>query len=479
MDHSALRRSLACGLTIATIAAGARVSGAADPPNAAFAQIGADALATQKAPGFSFAVVHDGAVVFAQGFGVADVERKVPVRPDTRFAIGSLTKQFTATAILLLAQRGRLGLDDPLVKYLPSFPNAAAITLRMLLNQTSGLHNYPLLTEHSWPTQGAIALDSLIPILATDKPDFTPGARWEYSNTNYALLSAVIAKAGSLDEAAFLRRDVFDPLKMTASGYGYAAQRESGIAKAYQGRAPFEAQPPVSLDLFSGAGAVVSNAVDVAAWDVALMRGTLLDASSMHELWTAGQLASGASVPYAMGFVPSQLAGHREVWHNGLAPGAGGYCFNAIFPDDKLAVIVLSDGADFTGVPEQMAARVLAAYAPSAATAAAAGAPPTPAPGEIPAVTARAKDWWHRLQTGTVDLSQVEEHFAQRLTPELLAQVKASVAQLGAPTDWIYQGSQSVPGGVVYRYWIRVDGIPHVWSIVLTPDNKIAGSQLQ
>ena len=476
MDHSALRRSLACGLTIATIAAGARVSGAAEPPNAAFAQIGADALATHKAPGFSFAVVHDGAVVFAQGFGVADVERKLPVRPDTRFAIGSLTKQFTATAILLLAQRGRLGLDDPLVKYLPAFPGAAAITLRMLLNQTSGLHNYPLLTEHSWPTQGAIGLDSLISILATDKPDFTPGARWEYSNTNYALLSAVIAKAGSLDEAAFLRRDVFDPLKMTASGYGYATQRESGVAKAYQGRAPFEAQLPVSLDLFSGAGAVVSNAVDVAAWDVALMRGTLLDAGSTRELWQAGKLADGASVPYAMGFVPSQLAGHREVWHNGLAPGAGGYCFNAIFPDDELAVIVLSNGADFAGVPEQMAAGVLAAYDPHAATA---NAPPTPAPGEIPAVTARAKDWWQRLQTGTVDLSQVDERFAQRLTPDFLAQIKASLALLGAPTDWIYQGSQTVPGAVIYRYWIRLDGLPHVWSVGLTPDNKIAGSQLQ
>jgi hypothetical protein len=206
------------------------------------------------------------------------------------------------------------------------------------------------------------------------------------------------------------------------------------------------------------------------------MRGTLLDAGSTRELWQAGKLADGASVPYAMGFVPSQLAGHREVWHNGLAPGAGGYCFNAIFPDDELAVIVLSNGADFAGVPEQMAAGVLAAYDPHAATA---NAPPTPAPGEIPAVTARAKDWWQRLQTGTVDLSQVDERFAQRLTPDFLAQIKASLALLGAPTDWIYQGSQTVPGAVIYRYWIRLDGLPHVWSVGLTPDNKIAGSQLQ
>ncbi len=455
------------------------MSRAAEPAAATFERIGTDALATQKAPGFSFAVVHGGTVVFARGFGLADVERKVPVQAQTRFAIGSMTKQFTAASILLLAQRGALGLDDPLSKYLSAFPNARAITLRMLLNQTSGLHDYPLLTEHPWPTQGPIAVDAVVAILATDNPDFAPGAQWEYSNANYALLAAVIGKAAGLDEAAFLRRNVFDPLKMNASGYGYAAQGQPGLAKAYAGRAPFEAQSPISLDLFSGAGAVVSNAVDVAAWDVALMRGTLLDAVSMRELWTAGKLATGAPVPYAMGFVPSTLAGHREVWHNGLAPGAGGYCFNAVFPDDKLAVIVLSNGAGFDGVPEQIVGRVLAAYDPNAASAIAAGAPPAPAAGENAAVTARAKDWWQRLQTGTVDLSQVDAPFAQRLTPQFLAQVKTGLAPLGAPTDWIYQGSQSVPGGVVYHYWIRLDGVPHIWSIVLTRDNKIAGSQLQ
>ncbi|HEX5409507.1 MAG TPA: serine hydrolase domain-containing protein, partial [Gemmatimonadaceae bacterium] len=114
------------------------------------------------------------------------------------------------------------------------------------------------------------------------------------------------------------------------------------------------------------AGGIVSSATDLAQWDIALLQGRVLGPASMHELWTAGQLTDGTSVNYAMGFVPSSIAEHREVWHNGLAPGAGGYCYNAIFPDDGLAVIVLSNGLNFTGEPERMVRSVLEAYFPPA-----------------------------------------------------------------------------------------------------------------
>ena len=339
----------------------------AEPLEACFDRIGNEALALNKAPGFSLAVVRDGEIVYRKGFGLADVARKEPVEPQTRFAIGSLTKQFTAAAVLLLAERRKLALDDPLATYLPTFPNARAITLRMLLNQTSGLHNYPFLAEHPWPVAGAIDPSAIVAILATDAPDFAPGTKWAYSNANYALLSAVVAKASGEAFAAFLQRNVFAPAHMPSSGYGYAAQREPGVATQYRGAAPFALQKPISLDLFAGAGAIVSNAPDLAAWDIALMRGDLLDAASLHALWSPGALADGTPVAYAMGFVPATLAGHREVWHNGLAPGAGGYCYNAIFPDDRLAVVVLSNGYDFTGVPEHIVAQVLAAYDPHAA----------------------------------------------------------------------------------------------------------------
>lgn len=473
-----LRRALACGFFVCQLSAVTRVGQAAEPAIFVFDRIGADALTTQKAPGFSFVVVHDGRVIYVKAFGLSDVERGIPVEANTPFAIGSMTKAFTAAAILLLAQRGELNLDDPLVKYLPTFPNASAITLRMLLNQTSGLKNYPTMGEHPWPLTGSIKLDLILSFLAMDQPDFAPGTQWEYSNANYTVLSGVIAKVG-VDEAAFLQRNFFDPLKMTSSSYGYNAQLVAGLAKPYRGTGPFQTQSPISLDLYAGAGAIISNAFDIAAWDIALMSSKLLDVESTRAMWTAGKLANGTSVGYAMGFVPTTLAGHRELWHNGLAPGAGGYCYNVIFPDDELAIVVLSNGANFDGVPEQMAARVLAAYYPSAETQMTPIASPTPAPGEVPTATDRAKDWWHRLQTGTVDLSQVTPRFAQRLTPEFLAQVKMELEGQGTPTDWIYLGSRTVEGVTIYNYWIRLGGVAHVWSVGLTSDGKIAGSQLR
>jgi D-alanyl-D-alanine carboxypeptidase len=353
--------ALAVALALASPAL-AGAADVADPPAAAFDAIGARALAKQGAPGFAFAVVHRGRTVYARGFGLANVARNEPVTAGTRFAIGSISKQFTAAAVLQLRGAGKLRLDDPLARYLPSLPNANAITLRMLLNQTSGLHNYPLTTEHPWPLTGAIAPERIFAFLATDRPDFEPGARFEYSNTNYAALAGVVARASGMPYDAYLQRKIFTPLGMASSGAGLAAQNLPH-ATPYVGATAFTVPTPIiSLDLFYGAGSVVASAPDLARWDAALIHGTLLGPQSMHDLWTAPRLPNGSPSSYAMGFVPATLAAHREVWHNGLSPNAGGYCYNALFPDDELAVIVLSNGADFTERPEAMVAEVIDAY---------------------------------------------------------------------------------------------------------------------
>lgn len=360
------RRRLTAVLCAALVAASSAGAAAAppEPPAAAFDAIGERALASKTAPGFAFAVVRGGRAVYARGFGMANVARNQPVTPRTRFAIGSLSKQFAAAAILRLRDMSKLRLNDRLEKFAPALPNAKTITLRMLLNQDSGLHNFPLTTEHAWPLQGAIAPQRIIAILATDKPDFAPGSQWAYSNANYAALAYTVARTSGLPYGAYLERAVFAPSGMTESGEGYAAQR-AGIATPYEGTGTFTVPDPLlSLDLFYGAGSVVSSAADMARWDVALMHGTLLSAESMHDLWTAGTRPDGTAVPYAMGFVPSTLNGHREVWHNGFTPNAGGYCYNAIFPDDDLAVIVLSNGADFHDRPEAMVRDVLEVYFP-------------------------------------------------------------------------------------------------------------------
>jgi CubicO group peptidase (beta-lactamase class C family) len=201
---------------------------------------------------FSIAIVRGATTIYAKNFGLANVDRNVAVDDRTRFAAGSLTKQFTAVAILLLQERKTLRLDDKLVQYMPAFPNASSITLRMLLNHT-GLHNYPLLNEHAWPTKGAISNDDIVAILATDQPDFGPGALFSYSNAGYALLADVIRRASGLDEGAFLEQNIFEPLKMTSTGFGYEAQQNRNVATPYglQSSLPV-ARELISLDLASG-----------------------------------------------------------------------------------------------------------------------------------------------------------------------------------------------------------------------------------
>jgi D-alanyl-D-alanine carboxypeptidase len=339
------------------------------PDAAQLEQIGRQAYADRKAPGFSMLVWSHGSVIFARGYGFADLAATTPVTPGTRFVIGSITKQFTAACALLLAEQGRLSIDDRLARYFPHLPNADEITLRMLLNHISGLRTYPSFRTHNWPKKGAIAPKKLLDIFKTDAPDFAPGEKFEYSNTNYAVLAAIVAKVSGESYSDFLRQNIFGPLRMSSSGSGFEVDR--GVATPYDGTdGNFE--PPrerLSLDLFFGAGSIVSTAEDLAKRDAALIEGKFLNAQSTQTLWTHGTLSDGKPTHYAMGFVPGSIGGHREVWHNGYTPTAGGYCYNALFPDDQLAIIILSNGSDksFRGEPEHMVREVLALYDPTTA----------------------------------------------------------------------------------------------------------------
>ena len=448
---------------------------AASPSSAFFDGIGKTALATGAAPGIAMAVIYKGTVVYAGGFGSADVARNVAVTLNTRFAIGSLSKQFTAAAIMLLVRERKIALDDKLARYVPSLPNAGSITLRMLLGQRSGLHNYPLTTEHAWPMQGVISLQSIIAILATDKPDFQPGTQWEYSNTNYTALAAVVEKVSGVPLATFLHSRIFGPLHMTDSGFGYAAQQRGRMAVGYVSGQP--ELPTLSLDLYSGAGAVVSSAHDMALWDIALMHASVLPRAYLASAWSAGASMGTGSDRYTMGWMITHLAGHREVWHNGLAPGAGGYCYNAIFPDDDLAVVVLTNGFGAQGLPEGMVQEVAAGY--GIGTASQAAVAPTVAPDDDPAVDTLARRFWDQLGSGNVDSNKLTTQFAAAMTPALLVQVGQSLRIMGKLRSFTYVGKSQTNGLTGYRYaLVFASGVQHEWDVALAPDGKIAGSQL-
>lgn len=176
----------------------------------------------------------------------------------------------------------------------------------------------------------------------------------------------VIAQVCSRSYGDCLARMISQPLGMDRTSNGFAAQ--TGTATPYEwidnDFAP--AYPILSLDLFYGAGSMVSTVEDLARWNLALMSSQLLSSESLRELWTEGKLSDGKSSGYAMGFVPAIVRSHREVWHNGYSPRTGGYCFNVIFPDDHLAIVVLANGSpqSFRGAPEEMVRDVLALCCP-------------------------------------------------------------------------------------------------------------------
>ena len=462
--------SLAC--LVAALSCAAMASTISD----VVAQAGTSALASGVAPGIAIAVVHNGNIVADAGYGFADVRAKVAVTTKTRFAIGSLTKQFTAAAIMLLVRDGKLRLDDTLATYVPSLPNAKRITLCMLLNQTTGLHNYPLLAEHPWPTQGHITTATILSFLAQDRSDFSPGSKWAYSNANYAALTAVIEKVSGESYSSFLQQRIFAQVGMRESGFGYAAQVDAPIARDYvQGKADTQR---LSLDLFSGAGGIVSSAHDLALWDRALMSGTLLPHSDVAAMWSAGAIRDGRKIAYGMGWIPSKISGHREVWHNGLAPGAGGYCYNAIFPDDHLAIVVLTNGFAASGVPERIVADIAASYG--------IGLPPTdtrapePAANDNPKIDALAKTFWGQLANNAIDSTLLEPAFASALTPSLRAQIGQGIAMFGPVQSWTFLGRTELSKDLVgYRYrLIFASGLSHDWAIVIDHAGKIAGSRL-
>jgi D-alanyl-D-alanine carboxypeptidase len=421
-------------------------------------KIGERVAAQNRAPGFAFLVQCEGKALFSRGYGLANIEDKIAITPDTRFAIGSISKQFAAASILLLKQQGKLSLDDKLSTWLPHLPNANKITLRMLLYHISGLHNFPSTNEHEWPTKGIVIPGRIFAILATDKPDFEPGIRYAYSNTDYAALAEVVSGVSGKSYSEFLRTNIFAPLNMSDSGNGYEAQ-EVGIAVPYRGIGSFARQDGWSLDLYYGAGSIVSTVLDLAKWDQALLSGSLLDSASKHDLWTPGTLADGEPVPYGMGFVPATLDGHLEVQHNGYVPFAGGYCLNAIFPNDRLAIVVLSNGSieDFGGQPERIVREVFESLLLT----------------DDPSVSSLAKKIFNQVRQGEIDTTLLTENMSEGFHSQMPT-VMNNFAALGDLEELVFQGRRSSENGMTkYTYRGSFAAGEHQIEISINSDGKV------
>jgi D-alanyl-D-alanine carboxypeptidase len=301
-----------------------------------------DALAHNPVAGFSVAVVSHGEVVIARGYGLADVEKKTPAAADSIFRIGSITKQFTAAAIVQLAAAGKLSLDDKLGKYLPGFAHGDEITIRHLLTHTSGLKDYTALPWFEEHMADPFPRAELVAKIAAEPLAFAPGSRWSYCNSGYYLLGLVIEKVSGQSYADYLKQHVLAPAGLADTAYCPPQQDYPRAAHGYRVDDARMA-PAAAVDMAHpyAAGSLCSTAPDLVAWMQALAHGKIVDAAAWKQMITPVVLANGKAYPYGFGFFLGELGGHTRIGHGG---GINGFVSAlAYYPADELYVAVLVD----------------------------------------------------------------------------------------------------------------------------------------
>lgn len=313
-------------------------------------------MARQHIPGLSLAVVRDGKVVKAKGYGLANVELKVAAAPETVYQIQSITKQFTATGVMMLVEEGKIGLDDPISKYLEDLPPAwSGITVRHLLTHTSGIKDF--INERTVNLRLDLAPRDVIKSLA-DKPlNFPPGERFAYSNTGYHLLAMIIRQVTGKEWGDFLTERVFTPLGMADTRVISWSEIIPNRAAGYRwDGAKLRNGEYVAISILGYAGGGIrSTVLDMAKWDAALSSERLLKKSSLEQMWTPGKVKQG-SINYGFGWAMGAEHGHRLVTHNGAHFTGFQTCIRK-YPEDHLTVVVLTNlnGSDPDGIAKSVA----------------------------------------------------------------------------------------------------------------------------
>ena len=293
-----------------------------------------------RIPGLTLEVIRDGKAIKTAAYGLANVELNVPAKPETVFEIGSITKQFTAAGILMLAQEGKLSVDDKISKYLKDPPEAwANVTVRHLLTHTSGIKSYTGLD--GFQIWRHLTQEQFIKAIGKEPMEFQPGDSWKYCNTGFNLLGYIIENVSGKNYWEFMGERVFQPLGMQATTKRLYSLVIPNRASGYEQTNHVWMNRDTDLTEVFSAGAIASTAGDLAKWSVALDGDQLLNAASKAQMWTPVKLNDGKTRKYGFGWNVDTLEGHKNIGHGGSTSG-----FSASiqrFPDDHLAVIILSN----------------------------------------------------------------------------------------------------------------------------------------
>ena len=312
----------------------------------------------------SILVAQQGTILLSRGYGFADAEQHVANTPHTRFRIGSVSKQFTAMAILMLQDQGKVNVHDPLCKYIDACPVAwQPVTVQDLLIHTSGMPDFIAFDDFPALIGQPATVQDLINRFKDMPLNFTPGTRWSYSNSGYVLLGAIIERLSGMTYARFLQKMIFTPLGMPDSGYDSNSPSLPEHATGYLS----PGVKPVYLDMseFYAAGALYSTVEDLFRWDQAIKGGKLVSAAALRDMFTphipcpSGGCALPTDIGYGYGWFIANESGHRLDYHWGRIDGF--HSSNGFYPDDGIEVIFLSnlETVDSFGIAHQLGTLLL------------------------------------------------------------------------------------------------------------------------
>ena len=440
----------------------------------------AQEMKAQHIPGLALGVYRNGEIVKAQGYGLANVELNVPVKPETIFQSGSVGKQFAATAVMMLVEEGKVGLDDAITKYFPGAPDAwNNIKVRNLLSHTSGLAEYES-DERTGPS-GPFYLrldfteDELLKKAEALPFDFQPGEKWSYRNTNYLLLGFLIRKVTGEFYGDYLHERIFKPLGMNATRIISEADIIPNRAAGYQlVKGELKNQDWVSPTFNSTAdGALYFTVLDLAKWDAALYTEKLVKKSSLDQMWTVAKLNDGKpnKSNYGFAWTIDQMNGHRVIEHGGAWQGFTTYI--ARYVDDKLTVVVLTNLDSAHSNPGRIAHHVAGLYVPALM-------PPElkPIEDKEPQVTAFFREVLQKIAEGKADPEWFTPDRRKELFPDRIKALGEFVKSLGALKSLDLVERKEEDGLPAYTYRAAFSDRTMLLRLTLSPDGKIAGMRL-
>jgi len=394
--------------------------------------IAADVMKQRGVPSASVAVVQGGKIAYTHAYGLARIHPDKPATPEMRYSIGSISKQFAATAILLLQQQGKLTLDDPVGKYVPGLTRGDEVTIRQILSHTSGYQDYaaedyPLVSQFKPVTPRQI-LDTW----ASKPLDFEPGTQWQYSNTNYVIAGLIVEKVSGQKLFDFLGEHIFQPLGMKSAWNSDQNALPPGDAAPYMRNAlgPIRPVPNGGEGWMYAAGELAMTAHDVALWDISLLSQSILSAESYKEMFTEVKLKDGKGTYYGLGVEILQRDGHRSIEHSGEVNGF--VSDNQVLIDDGVAVTVLTN--HMAGGAEEIT---------QLAASTVVGVKHTPS-------EEQALDIYRGLQKGLIDRTLLAPNLNAYFDQQCLADYRDSLGPLGDPLTF-HQVAERLRGGMTLR----------------------------